>query len=161
MSHPVAAVHKDAEIHAVKIRNRISLRPRHGAVITAFTDLKPSHYTEVVIEPRILSENEMSCDGRPVEFERVIVARTVATWLASDGSVAVQVANPSSESLASHVGLGIGNLSSVAAASPAQLHVHAVAPTPTTPTAIAAARAEIASPLAKAFVDSTFPDEQQ
>ena len=45
---------------------------------------------------------EMSCDNRPHEFERVIVARTLATWLAIDWSIAVQIANPSSESLALH-----------------------------------------------------------
>ena len=45
-SHSVAALHKDAEVHAVKLRKPINLRPRHGAVITAFTDVKPSHDTE-------------------------------------------------------------------------------------------------------------------
>ena len=39
----VAAVHKDAEAHAVKLRKRINFGPRHGAVNTAFTDVKPSH----------------------------------------------------------------------------------------------------------------------
>ena len=101
----VAAVHKDAEVHAVKVCNPIDLRPRHSAVITAFADMKPLQDTEVIIEPRILSENEMSCDIRPVEFERVAVARTLTTWLAADGPVAVQRANPSSESLALYAGL--------------------------------------------------------
>ena len=103
----------------------------------------------------------MSYDNRPVEFERVIVARTLTTWLATDGSVVVQIANPSSESLALHAGLEVGKLSSVAVVSPAQLHVHAVAATPNTPTEIAAARAEIIAPLSRAFVDSTFTVEQQ
>ena len=152
----VAAVHKDAEVHAVKSCNRIDLRPRHSAVITAFTNIKPLQDTEVIIEPRILSENEMSCDNRPVEFERVIVARTLTTWLATDGSVAVQIANPSSESLALHAGLEIGKLSSVAVVSPAQLHVYAVAATPSTPIEI-----EQHVPLPRAFVDSTFTVEQQ
>ena len=43
VSHSVAAVHKDAEVHAVKLRKRINFGPRHGAVNTAFTDVKPSH----------------------------------------------------------------------------------------------------------------------
>ena len=95
----------------------------------------------------------MSYENRPVEFARVIVARTLTTCLATDGSVAVQIANPSSESLALHAGLEIGNVSSVAVVSPAQLHVHAVAVSPTAPTEIAAARAEIIAPHPKAFVD--------
>ena len=75
--------------------------------------------------------------------------------------MAVQVANPSPEIIALHVGLEIGKLSSVAKVSPAQLNVHAVAATPKTPTEIAAARAEIAAPLSQAFIDSTFTVEQQ
>ena len=75
--------------------------------------------------------------------------------------MAVQVANPSPEIIALHVGLEIGKLSSVAKVSPAQLNVHAVAATPKTPTEIAAARAEIAAPLSKAFFDSTFTVEHQ
>ena len=100
----VAAVHKDAEVHTVTLCNRIHLRPRHSAVITAFTDIKPLQDTEVIIEPRIRSENDMFCDNRPVDFERVIVARTLTTWLPADGSVAVQIADPYSESLALHAG---------------------------------------------------------
>ena len=130
-------------------------------MITSFTDIKLLQDTEFFIEPRILSEGDMSCDNRRVEFERLIVARTLPTWLASDGSVAVQNANPSSESFALHAGLEIGKLWSVAVVSPAQLHVRAVAATPNTPTEIAAARTEIISPLSRAFVDSTFTVEQQ
>ena len=139
----VAAVHKDVEVHAVKLCNRIDLRPRHSAVITAFTDIKPLQDLKVIIEPRILSENEMPCDSRLVEFERAIVVCTLTTWPAADGSVAVQIANPSSESLALRAGLEIGKLSSVAVESPARLHVHAVAAAPKSPTEIAAARAEL------------------
>ena len=49
-------------------------------MVTAYTDVKSPHYTEVVIEPRILSETEM-CENRPVEFERIIEALHVAMWL--------------------------------------------------------------------------------
>ena len=103
----------------------------------------------------------MSCDNRPVEFERVIVARTLTTWLAADGSVAVRKTNPSAESLDLHAGLEIEKFSSLAVVSPAQLHVHAVAATPDTPTEIAAVRAEIFAPLSRAFGDSTFTVRQQ
>ena len=104
----VAAVHKYAEVHAVKLCNRIDLCPRHSAVITAFTDIKSLQSTEVIIEPCILSENELSCDNRLVEFQRDVVARTLTTWLAEDGPVAVKIANPSSESLALRAALEIG-----------------------------------------------------
>ena len=72
----------------------------------------------------------MFCENRPDELERVIVAHTLTTWPAADGSVAVQIANPYSESLALHAGLEFGKLPSVAVVSPAQLHVHAVTASP-------------------------------
>ena len=157
----VPAVHKDAEVHSVTLCTRIDLCPRRSVVITAFTDIEPLHDTEVIIELRILSKNEMSRDNRHVQFERVIVARTLTTWIAGDESVAVQIASPSLESLALHAGLEIGKLSSVAVVSVTQLHVHAVAATSNTPTEIAAARAQIVAPLSRAVVDSTFTVEQQ
>ena len=95
----------------------------------------------------------MSCENRPGELEQVILARTLTTWPAADGSVAVQIANPSSESLALHAGLEIGKLPSVAVVSPAQLHVHAIAASPLTPNEIAATRAEIIAQLSKTFAD--------
>ena len=148
----VAAVHKYAEVHAVKLCNRIDLPPPSQCRDHCFYRHQTTPRYGNFYEPRILSENDMSCDHRPVEFERVIVARTLTTWLAADGSVAVQIAHPSSESLALHAGLEIGKLSSVAVVPPAQLHVHAVAATPDTPTEIAAARAEIIAPLSRAFI---------
>ena len=44
----VVAVHNNAEVHAVKLCDRIDLRPCHCAVITAFTDIKPLQHTEVI-----------------------------------------------------------------------------------------------------------------
>ena len=150
----VAAVHKDAEVHAVTLCDRIDLRPRHSAVIAAFTDIKPVQDTEVITLGKLYV-------NRPVELERVIVARTLTMWLAADGSVAVQIASPSSESLALHAGLEVGKLPSVSVVPPAQLHRHAVAATPSTPTEIAAAHAEVIAPLPRAFLDSAFTGKQQ
>ena len=103
----------------------------------------------------------MSFENCPVEFERSIVARTVALWSAIDGSVAIQIANPSCESLAQHVRLELGLLSSVAVASSVQLHVHAVAATQKKTADIAAARTEIIAPFSKAFAVCTITIEQQ
>ena len=99
-------------------------------MITAFTDVKPLQDMKAVIEQLALSENEMSCENRPVEFERNIVARTPTTWPTIDGYIAVQTASSSSESLALHAGIEIGKMSSVAVVSLAQLHVHSVVASP-------------------------------
>ena len=56
----VAAVHKDAEVHAVKLCNRIDLRPRHNAVITACTDIKPLQDTFQLFLSRAYSR-KMRC----------------------------------------------------------------------------------------------------
>ena len=45
----VAAAPKGTETHAVKLRNRVNVRPRFAAVVTAYTDEKPSHVTEVPV----------------------------------------------------------------------------------------------------------------
>ena len=48
-------------------------------------------------QPRVLSENEMFRE------ERAIVTRTVSTWLAIDGVVAIPIANLSSVYLTLYV----------------------------------------------------------
>ena len=42
--------------------------------------------------------------------QKIIVARTLATWYAADGSVAVQVADPSSYGVALPIGLCLDRL---------------------------------------------------
>lgn len=89
-----------------------------------------------------------TCENRPVGFERaiIVVAHAVAMWFTIDRSVAIPIANPSSWSLALHVGFELGSMSSVAIASPAHWHVHDVAAT----------LAEFIAPLSETFVGSTF-----
>ena len=51
----VAAVH-DAEGVDVSLRERVDLKPRHEALVVAFTDCPPTHDSTVVVEPFIMSE---------------------------------------------------------------------------------------------------------
>ena len=157
----VAAVAREAEEHTVSLRRRYNIRPGHEIIVRAYAETQPSNDTTVVIEPRLLTADEISSGDFPIEFERVIVARTLTTWNAKDGSVYLQVANPSSEHLALHANLEIGTLSPVAIVEPEKLRVHAVAATPKTVGELAAAREELAEPLKKAFTNSTFSREQQ
>ena len=157
----VAAVHRNAKDHSVSLRHRFNIRPRHAMVVTAFTKRIPSVDTAVVIEPFILSADELSSDKCPPEFERLIIARTLSTWSAVDGSVSVQVANTSSEYLAIHDGLRLGKLSPITIVDPQQLNVHAVASSPKNSSDVARAKAELVEPLKKAFAESTFNAKQQ
>ena len=63
-------------------------------------------------------------------IENIIVVRTLATWYAADGSVAVQIANPSSDGVALPIGLCLGQLFTVPVVTPGQSHVNAVTKTP-------------------------------
>ena len=75
----VAAVHHDAEGVDVSLRERVDLKRRHEALVVAFTDCPPAHDYTVVVERLITSELEvLGCSSSSV-FEKIIVARTLAT----------------------------------------------------------------------------------
>ena len=72
-----------------------------------------------------MSEFELLESGSSSVFEKIIVARTFATWYAADGSVAVQLANPSSDGVALPIGLCLGQLcTAVSVVTPDQLLVY-------------------------------------
>lgn len=157
----VAAVHSDAKAIAVKLCERVNLKSMHEALAVAFTDCLPPQDCTVIVEPRIVSETEISDDNSLAAFKNIVVARTLSTWKASDGSVAVQIANPSTDGVALPVGLCLGQLFTVSVVSPDQLHVNAVANTPKTAEEIRRARSELEGPLKKAFADTTLTPDQQ
>ena len=63
--------------------------------------------------------------------EKILVARTLATWYAADGSVAVQIANPSTDGVALPIGLCLGQLFTASVVTPDERDIIAVAKTPT------------------------------
>ena len=158
---PVAAVHNDATAVAITLRERVNLKAMHEALAVAYTDCLPPQDCTVIVEPRIVSEADASKDGSPAAFEKIVVARTLATWHSSDGSVAVQIANPSTDNVALLSGLCLGHLYTVSVVSPDHLHVNAVASTPQSAEEIRRARSELEGPLSQAFADSTLTPDQQ
>ena len=109
----VAAVHTDATELDVSLSQRVDIKARHVVVVTAYTNIKPSVDTEAVIEPWFPTKPKFPFSEIPSVYEQIMVARTVTTWGAKDGSVKVQVANPSSEHVALPAGLILGSLSPV------------------------------------------------
>jgi len=86
---------------------------------------------------------------------------TLPTWSASDGSVAVQIANPSADDGVRLLpGMCLGHLSTVSVVNPDQLRVNAVANTPVTDEDIRRAKSDLEGPLSKAFSDSTFTSDK-
>ena len=84
-------------------------------------------------------------------LEKIIVARTLATWYAADGSVAVQVANRSTDGVALPIGLRLGQLFTVSVVTPDQLHVNPVAKTPKSVDELAQAKSELEGPLSSIY----------
>ena len=104
-----------------------------------------------------MSEREFLESSRSSVFEKIVVARTLATWYAADGSVAVQIANPSCDGVALPIGLCLGQLFNVSVVTPDQLHVNAVAKTPKSVDELAQAKSELEGPLSKACLLYTSP----
>ena len=100
-------------VAAVSLRERVDLKRRHEALVVPFTDCPPAHDSAVVVEPLIMSEREFLESSRSSVFKKIVVARTLATWYAADGSAAVQIANPSCDGVALHIGLSLGQLFTV------------------------------------------------
>ena len=105
----------------------------------------------VVVEPRIVSELEFLNSGSSSVFEKIIVARTLATWYAADGSVAVQLANPSSDGVALPIGLCLGQLFTVSVVTPEQFHDNAVAKKPESVDELAQAKSELEGVLVQSI----------
>ena len=145
----VAAVHRDADAISVSLCQTVDLKPLHEGVAVVYTDCLPSKDCTVVVEPRIVTEDEFSHDNTLAPFKKIIVARTLATWSASDGSVVVQIANPSQDGVRLSSGLCLGHLYTVSVVTPDQLHVNAVANTPVSDEDICRARSDLEGPLSK------------
>ena len=159
----VAAVHRDADADAaaVSLCERVDLKPEHEGLAVAYADCLPPEDCTVVVEPLVVTEKDVADDAKLEPFKHAIVARTIATWKASDGSVVVQIADPCGDGVCLSPGLCLGHLSAVSIVTPDQLHVDAVANTPAQEEEVRRARSNLGGPLSKAFSNSTFSDEQQ
>ncbi len=157
----VAAVHHNADAIPVFLREHVTLEPMHEALAVAYTDCVPPEDCTVVVEPRIVTEDTAVHNKSLGVFEHIIVARTLGTWNASDGSVVVQLANPSSQQVHLPDNLCLGELFTVSVVQPDQLRVNAVANTPVTDEDVRRARSELEGPLSKAFSNTTLTDDQR
>ena len=127
----------------------------HEALVVAFTDNLPPEDSSVVVKPEIGSPENISADNILKAFEKIIFARILATWSAIDGSVVVQVADPSSDGVALPVNSCLGNILSIPIVSPNQLYANAIAQAHTSPKEIQSAKSELEDPLSRAFENPT------
>ena len=59
----VAAVHRDADAISVSLCQTVDLKPLHEGLAVVYTDCLPSKDCIVVVEPRIVTEDEFSHDN--------------------------------------------------------------------------------------------------
>ena len=78
----------------------------------------------------------------------------------ADRSVAVQLANPSSDGISLPIGLCLGPLFTVPVVTPDQVYVIVVAKTPGSVDELAQAKSELEGPLSKAFTNSLTSDQK-
>ena len=99
VSVSVASVHAGFEAVPVSFKARSYLPAGTAAPVLAFTCNSPLVDTDVVLELHLAPQSEMS-EYSGLEklqvFERLVVARTAKRWRTADGSVWLQIANPSS-----------------------------------------------------------------
>ena len=95
----VVAVHRDADTFPVSPCETVDLKPEHGGIAVVYTDCLPPEDCTVVVEPRIVTQDDFSNDSKLDPFKNIVVARTLATWHACDGSVVIQTANPSPDGI--------------------------------------------------------------
>ena len=93
-------------------------------------------------------------------FERLVVARTATVWRTADGSVWLQIANPSSRGVIIPKGLILAYLSTPTVTKRPEVQVSAVAASPENLEELVAARIALEPALAKAFADTTLTPEQ-
>ena len=93
-------------------------------------------------------------------FERLVVARTATTWRTADGSVRLQIANPSGRGVKVPKGLTLAFLSTSTVTKKNEKQVSAVAALPENLDELVAARVALEPTLAEAFADTTFTPEQ-
>ena len=156
----VAAVHRDAETFLC-LCVTVNLKPEHEGLAVVYTDCLPPENCTVVVEARIVTEDDFSNDTKLEPSKNIVVARTLATWHASDGSVVIQIANASADGIRIQPSLCLGHLSTVSVVTPDQLRVNAVANTPVSDEDIRHARSGLESPLSKAFSTSRLTSEQK
>ena len=163
-SASVASVHADFEAIPVSLKSCFySPAGTTEASVVVFTDTKPPVDTDVVLEPRMASQSELSENIGTKEiqtFERVVVARTVATWRAADGSVWLQIASPSTRGVTVPAHLSLALLSTASVTDAPELRISAVAASLKNKDELAAAREALEPALAKAFAYTTFSPEQ-
>lgn len=140
----------------VALSQKCQIKPQHEICVQVRSDAAPKHSTTAVIEPRFVT-GELGTLSRSAAdvWECLIVARSVCTWSHEDGSVWIQLANPSDETIAVRAGTVVGHITPVTVAS--TVTTSAIN---TDCTSVDQARDELRPRLASAFKGTVFSQIQ-
>ena len=105
----MAAVHRHADTFFVSLFETVDLKPEHEGLAVVYTDYLPPEDCTVIVEPRIVTARLFFKQHKIKPFKNSAVARTLAMWHAFDGSVVIQIANPSADSIRLHPSLCLGH----------------------------------------------------
>lgn len=92
----VAAIDGLVEMLPLYLRSRkCYIPPRHETAAYVETQVAPAKNTVALVDPRIVTAEEIEFTHVPQAFRRLVVAHRVCHWSTSDRSAIVQIANPS------------------------------------------------------------------
>ena len=152
----VASVHADFEAIPVTLKSCFYLPAETEASVVVFTNTKPPIDTDVLLEPRMVSHSEFSENIGTKKNPNF----SVATWRAADGSIWLQIANPSTRGVTIPAHLTLALLSTASVTDTPELRISAVAASPKNKDELAAAREALEPALAKAIADTTFSSDK-
>jgi len=154
----ISIVALDPSVGAVPVYlpKRYCIPPEHEMTVDVVTEHAPQATTPALIEPRIVTTEDIQTSGNiPDAFRRILVARTVCNWSADDKSAAVQIANPTKRHVYIERDTVLGYISPVK--SVAEKTVSAVTSDQTT---CRQKRDELKGAMKKAFTNTTFTPQQ-
>ena len=76
-------------------KNKCSVPPQNEMAVQVQSAQAPTKNTVALLEPRIVTFEEMESSEVPDAFQHLIVARTVGQWSAADKSALIHIANTS------------------------------------------------------------------
>ena len=91
----VVTVDTNVQPVPVFLKNKCAVPPQSEMAVQVISVQAPPTTTAALLEPRIVTFEDVESSEVPDAFQHLIVARTVCEWSAADKSAIIQIANPS------------------------------------------------------------------
>lgn len=154
MTCSVVALERDTQAIPVYLTKKCTIPANHEMALEVHANDAPDRTITALVEPRIVTEDDMEASNAPQAFRRAIVARTVCNW--SPRGAMVQIANPSNRLVRIKRNTLLGYIRPVKAVMPQTTS----SVNTTTAEETAKHREELKKALSKAFQSTTFSPEQ-